>query len=146
MRSLLLLLLALVSTAHAADTYQLEANGKYYSTVQAACDAAIPIVQAASTNLIVTGASAQSGGSGVRDVCVFNVTRKFDGRTFTNQGLSCGSSLCFVYRTACEAGSSTSMVWPIGPTDANNPSDILANPTCRQARSARPAAWPMSVR
>ncbi|PYC27390.1 hypothetical protein DMO17_06520 [Aquipseudomonas alcaligenes] len=113
-RLLFLVLLLSLQPAYAAYTFQLEANGEYYSTAQAACDAAIPIAQASRTNGTITRAFASYGGATGREPCLFDFKRTSDGQVFTGQGFNCGDSLCYIVRTSCESGTTDNLSWPLG--------------------------------
>lgn len=135
-RHLIALILLIASTAAVADVgYQVRHRpDDYYVTGQAACDSTIAEAAALSPELNITRAI-WSAGSGT---CVFDVVRISDSRVFNAQGLRCLESgqPCIVDTHSCTVNEPSTITWPIGPTDANNPGDILGDaslptsPTC----------------
>lgn len=127
--SLLLALLTLPLTAYSADGYTLLADGKQYATAILACEAAKPLAAARYPGYSIDSVNVQSPGSSSTQ-CTFNVTKLSTGQKYTGQGFLCSDlPTCSANRYTCTVGAADSVEWPIGPTDANKPTDILGEPT-----------------
>lgn len=112
-----LILLSLLSFTVSADfTYSLAHRpDTYFATAQAACDSAIPDVQAhpnaQTPPVTVVAAHPYSGDS----VCVFDVRRNSDNQMYTFQGYPCRpEGSCPLIKENCEAGDTQSLTWPLG--------------------------------
>ncbi|UUY10485.1 hypothetical protein LRS11_10840 [Pseudomonas sp. J452] len=112
----LVALCLLSATASADFTYSLAHRPDiYFATAQAACDAAIPDVQAhpnaQTPPVTVVAAHPYSGDS----VCVFDVRRNSDNQMYTYQGYPCrAEGSCPLIKESCEAGDTQSLTWPLG--------------------------------